>query len=372
MPPLALAIACTLCVLAGKPTAAYAEVDLFNNKTQFLAHHYSSHSDDTQNGANLYWRWIDFDSVDIGSGMTDVMGLNTSNYQERYYTGGLIKSEIKDALVLKTTNYVYDGQDLDLSIQSRFPAGMKVYLVNFGYIMAGKVENISKNTGTGNLTYYQKEIHFNSRWWKGSFQVLGHNVNGWDALQLDDDGGILFSETYTQLTFRWTMKRTGGGTDSCDYFAIDRPMLIWSSESAQMQGYVDEIMSTNGADTVGNQQVTDAQNIVQNMTMLDVVEQVDGSYHDALFTTEEQSTLTFPGLSLPICGSVYTIPSYSFDIWQFAPVFEQPVRWITTFLFVSAFFESLYNMWWKAVIGVVDWDEYAVREMANELGVEYE
>lgn len=291
-----------LCLLSfglGSPTAALAEVDLFSNKTQFLAHHYSSPSEATDNGSTMYWRWVDYDSVDNGGGMTNVMGQGTSNYQERYFMGGIVESEIKDGLVLHTKNYVYDGQDLDLSIQAKFPAGMKVYLVGFGYIMAGKVENVSHNTGSNKLPYYVNEIHFNSRWYKGtdSMQVLGHNLDGWDVLQVDDDGGIFFPETYTQFTIRWTMKRSGGGTDKCDYFAIDRPMLIWNSDSAEMQGYVDEIMDTTGSDSVADGPMEYVSTVTGKLGFVQQAGQTVTGLYQAIGTTDAVGTIRFPGVS---------------------------------------------------------------------------
>lgn len=376
MPSLWLAVACTLCVLAGKPATAYADVDLFQNVRQFNFHQYTNSDSEQQYGSSKYWEVMEFTEQNGTCFLENQSGTGVNNRQ-RFQVNSQFQTYMTNCICVKSGERLNSGNEIDVCVTSKmFKKGYKVLPIWSGYVLGSERTAHTQTSGNLTNTYYIEEFRYRYypllesgdqiRWYGANSE------NGLVRLQAGADGTVTLDHDYAWIILRIKVNYSGTVPSSVSYISISKPQLILLTDDLAISSQTETLMDTTGADSVGSQQVTDAQSMVENMSMLNVIEEVDGAYHTAIATTDEQSTLTFPGISLPIAGATYTIPSYSFDIWQFAPALEEPVRWITTFLFVSAFFGSLYNMWWKAVIGVRDWDEFAVRELATDLGVDYE
>lgn len=109
---------------------------------------------------------------------------------------------------------------------------------------------------------------------------------------------------------------------------------------AQTQNQTDTLMDTTGSDTLLDGPVQQVNDMYENLDTVRLIGEVGNQLKESVNTTEEDGTVTFPGLSL----MGFTIQSQVVDVWDYLPDLKEETRWATTLVFVILFIHHMFGL----------------------------
>lgn len=120
------------------------------------------------------------------------------------------------------------------------------------------------------------------------------------------------------------------------------------------ENQTEELKDTTGSGTIASGALSQGQDMYQNFSVNQLVDTVSGDIRQAVYSTDSDSAVTFPGMTL----MGFTIPSVSIDPMTQLPVIADTVRLIVTFTFSAAFLRHIIELL-HAIFGIYDYGDSA-------------
>lgn len=114
----------------------------------------------------------------------------------------------------------------------------------------------------------------------------------------------------------------------------------------------DELKDTTGSNTIASGALTQGQDMYQNFSVNQLVDSVTSNISQAVNSTESDSVVTFPGMSL----MGFTIQPVSIDPMTQLPVIADTIKLIVTFTFSAAFLRHIIELV-HAIFGIYDYGD---------------
>lgn len=134
--------------------------------------------------------------------------------------------------------------------------------------------------------------------------------------------------------------------------ASNEDVITSIEESTQEQ--TDTLMNTDGSDSIVSGATSGGEEgLLDKLGFIGTVVQVPLSILDGL-TSAEESTITFPGISVPLPGGNFVIPMTEIDLWENFPALETPVRTGCTFVCVLLWLNGCKSLYDRIVHGDQD------------------
>ena len=332
------------------PTDAYADFDTLQDSTQFIYHEYSN-ANDQQFGGSKYWNDVTLYNIDLGAGMVDVMGPNTTNYQEQYLTSGVAETVVKNKLVVYAGNVIPSGHYCDLTIASPhiLRKGMKVYFQWGGYIMGGRKQARTLNSygqpvsslPSGQLGYSDYIWVFDQRYYSPADDVKwlartidGRNIN----VEIDEHGYWTVPDDINWLVLRWKMQFDGTPNSATRYYCITRPHVYIMNFESSINQQTQDVMSTDGADTITEQPQQYVSEVTGKLGFVQQSTETVSSIVTAVLATEPTGGFEFPGIS----WNGFSLPRQWIALTGYLPSeLENRIIDFTTMLFTVAWLHGM-------------------------------
>lgn len=195
----------------------------------------------------------------------------------------------------------------------------------------------------------------------GTFSVTSLRCltsSGW--VDVPYEGGIFVvpqdcTQILCELSFNLTFAYSG-------YFLLDYSSIVVQVPDGQTisaietstQQQTDTLMNTDGSDSIVSGATSGGeQGLLDKLGFIGTVIQVPLSILDGL-TSSEESTITFPGISVPLPGGNFVIPETEIDLWANFPALETPVRTGCTFVCVLLWLNGCKSLYDRIVHGDQD------------------
>lgn len=170
---------------------------------------------------------------------------------------------------------------------------------------------------------------------------------------MSSDGTIEISGPIYGIGFTGVIPGAGAASDGqYDYVAFTQTpsfYLMYGGTNSDVVGAIedqtDDFMSTDGSSSIVDG-VTQGgeEDILDRLGFVGTAISVPASIFEGL-TSAEDSAITFPGISLGIEGSTFSIPSQEVDIWEYASFLETPCRTICTMICVILWLRGVKSLY---------------------------
>lgn len=181
------------------------------------------------------------------------------------------------------------------------------------------------------------------------FVSYSPSLSSWSQLTPGSDGWYSSSRPIygIQTCMHYVASPIAGPFDKHFYGVNDLPVIfLIDSTTGAVEDQTDEIMSTDGSDSiVGGETSGGEQGLLDRFGFLGQTVGWVGDIFGAFQTTEEQSSLSFPGVQADVWGYQFGIPAFTVDIWQSCPVLEVPCRTFTTIVAVFLWVKGMFAAW---------------------------
>ena len=131
--------------------------------------------------------------------------------------------------------------------------------------------------------------------------------------------------------------------------AIDEQTQVITSVT---DNQTEELKDTTGSGSIASGAISQGESIYENFSVNQLVDTVSGDIRQAVYSTDSDSAVTFPGMSL----MGFTIPSVSIDPMTQLPVIADTVKLIVTFTFSAAFLRHIIELL-HAIFGIYDYGD---------------
>ena len=180
----------------------------------------------------------------------------------------------------------------------------------------------------------------------------GPSDGTWVELKVGTDGRFTLSDTYAlyglQVSVPYAASAAPRGTQLayCGYDQFPTIYVFDDGVVTAIEGQTDALTSTEGSDSIVSG-VTDGgeQGLLDRFGFLGQTVGWVGDIFSAFQTTNEQSTLSFSGVTVDLWGHAFTFPAFSVDLWESCPVLEVPCRTFTTCVAVLLWVKGMYAAW---------------------------
>lgn len=132
----------------------------------------------------------------------------------------------------------------------------------------------------------------------------------------------------------------------------DQSIINTEQITTGQQEQTETLMDTNGSGSITSGAISQGESIYENFSVNQLVDTVSGDIRQAVYSTDSDSTVTFPGMSL----MGFTIPSVSIDPMTQLPVIADTVKLIVTFTFSAAFLRHIIELL-HAIFGIYDYGD---------------
>lgn len=144
---------------------------------------------------------------------------------------------------------------------------------------------------------------------------------------------------------------------ACPVVVVSKPDIGSEAVRQEIASQTQREMSTTGSGTIASNAVSTN---IQKYENLGAVQQLGTLFADiqqAVYTTESNSTVPFPGLS--VMG--FVIPAAEIDVWDYLPSVQTPVRLMVTFVFSVAFISHIVHFL-QAIFGIYEYGDSVLSE----------
>lgn len=232
----------------------------------------------------------------------------------------------------------------------------------FGGPTAGR--NLLYEGDVCRFEFVNRPMRVDDTWRKTNDSTLRvyYYVNGSYHEMVPDAGGSFTMPSvarYLIFVFRATALPI---SSSNKYVYVDRPKLyVYRDYDTQkqtqqlqqeIQDQTEELKNTDGASGIGGTLQNKGNEIVNSIPIVGDLATEGSEVGAILQSGDSQDYVQWPGLTY----AGFTIPAYRVEFWQALPDLKEPVRWATTFIFVTQFLRAIYAAIWKNVFGVEDLD----------------
>lgn len=131
---------------------------------------------------------------------------------------------------------------------------------------------------------------------------------------------------------------------------LDQTNSITSTVEEQTQQQTDTLMDTTGSDSIVTGVAGNATNQIEQISIVSIATNMSEQLKTAINTTEEDSSVVFPGISL----MGFSIQSREVDVWEMMPTLKTPVRTMLTFVFCAAFVSHIIHLV-QALLGIYEY-----------------
>lgn len=181
------------------------------------------------------------------------------------------------------------------------------------------------------------------------FVATDASLTNWVYVEPGADGYYSYNKPIygIQTCMQYNAPFVSGAYQTHFYGINDLPQIyIIDSTTGAVEDQTDEIMSTDGSDSiVGGETSGGEQGLLDRFGFLGQTVGWVGDIFTAFQTTDEQSSLSFPGVQADVWGYQFGIPAFSVDIWQSCPVLEVPCRTFTTIVAVFLWVKGMFAAW---------------------------
>lgn len=172
------------------------------------------------------------------------------------------------------------------------------------------------------------------------FTVSGRTLNNWQLYavvgstpticQTDDSGCYVIPKNSTALWLVCEFAYNGG-----NYYVVDAPViwLVDDSTTNAVNQQTQQLMSTDGSDSIASGAVEDAQQGLENVSIKNFAESFEDGLSQGITTQEVDGTFVFPGLQL----SGFSLPAVTVRPMALLPSnLQSLIRMFVTFVVCAA------------------------------------
>ena len=124
-----------------------------------------------------------------------------------------------------------------------------------------------------------------------------------------------------------------------------------------------ELKDTTGSDTVASQQVTQGQQVFQNLSFMTGVNQALSNMQSAIVSQDVDTGVPFPGLQM----AGFVIPAATIDPTSMMPEIMPYVRTVLTFVFCAAFISHIIYLV-QAIFGIYEYGDMVLSDHVPDVG----
>lgn len=195
------------------------------------------------------------------------------------------------------------------------------------------------------------------------YHIMGQTLSGsWVEASRDASSGYFyFTENVKQVAITSNFAYVSGTYPYIRLRSLPSLLVVDATisdlihtveETTQQQ--TDTLMNTDGSDSIVSGATSGGeQGLLDKLGFIGTVVQVPLSILDGL-TSAEESTITFPGISVPLPGGNFVIPMTEIDLWENFPALETPVRTGCTFVCVLLWLNGCKSLYDRIVHGDQD------------------
>ena len=273
-------------------------------------------------------RDVSLSSSETGSGSTasSVFSQNRSGYLS--------------SVPLSVQSGQYIGFMSYYATQPAIPSGSVLYVMPGRYMMGLDPSNAA------NISFLDTS----------SWRVFGltSDGNGYEITADPDTGLYVTDRPFVGFRF---ITQVVGSCQNCYVFLPEFTFSIQVPDGATIDAIgkqTDTLMSTDGSDSIVSGATSGGEDgLLDKLGFIGTVVHVPLSILDGL-TSSEESTITFPGISVPLPGGNFVIPATEIDIWENFPALETPVRTGCTFVCVLLWLNGCKSLYDRIVHGDQD------------------
>lgn len=133
--------------------------------------------------------------------------------------------------------------------------------------------------------------------------------------------------------------------------------------ATQTEAQTEQLMDTTGSDSVATQQVTQGQQVFENLNFVTGINQALNNMQSAIVSQDVNTGVPFPGIQM----AGFNIPAETIDPTTMMPEIMPYVRTVLTFVFCAAFISHIIHLI-QAIFGITEYGDMVLSEHSPDFG----